>query len=386
MPHLQLDRSQFSSAVATPRSLQPQHLQHKSRNTYLFVHFIVFPILTYLLILFTVVHFTDHNLNHVLREGPGEREKRHHLALQNKAILSLAALMYILTLSSVSVYQTANISKYFSQEVSQYLTFLPLENKVLQVMSSLSATTLALDAVVCVLALICLLIMGWTRNIWKYCAYSILFPLCCVANHLNYIVIAFIHNMLHAINMAGVYTLVGIFLSATLTNISYLVDKRIHNKNRHPMAIQLIVKMAAAALLCGYIAYATLFYILLPSRKTQLNSINVAIVAAISAAAVYFWTRKPQQSFLWILAEAETERRRGNSSDSWHRKTTREQEVTIARALLHKVLSPAPDKNCHNNTSVTLQEEEGNQQEDEGEGHQSGTSYPLHEIPASNLK
>ena len=57
---------------------------------------------------------------------------------------------------------------------------------------------------------------------WKFCAYSIVFPLSCVANHLNYIIIAFIHDLPHATSVAIVYGIVLLFFYGLLKQVSYL--------------------------------------------------------------------------------------------------------------------------------------------------------------------
>ena len=45
-------------------------------------------------------------------------------------------------------------------------------------------------------------------SVWRSCAYSFMFPLCCIANHLNYIIIAFIHDLYHATSVAIAYGVV----------------------------------------------------------------------------------------------------------------------------------------------------------------------------------
>jgi len=39
-------------------------------------------------------------------------------------------------------------------------------------------------------------------SVWRSCAYSFMFPLCCLANHLNYIILAFVHDLYHATSVA----------------------------------------------------------------------------------------------------------------------------------------------------------------------------------------
>ncbi len=59
---------------------------------------------------------------------------------------------------------------------------------------------------------------------WKFCAYSSFFPLACVLNHLNYIIIAFIHNLYHATSISLIYGVVGIFIYVMLDRLPYLLQ------------------------------------------------------------------------------------------------------------------------------------------------------------------
>ena len=75
------------------------------------------------------------------------------------------------------------------------------------------------------------------EGLWRYCVYSILFPLCCIANHLNYIIIAFIHDLYHATSVAIVYGVVVLFFYGFLKQVSnlignhkYLIEKCKYNR------------------------------------------------------------------------------------------------------------------------------------------------------------
>ncbi len=375
----------LGTALALAMNSEEDKCQTSSsrRSIYLYVSFVVIPITTYLLVLTSSVYLTDMKLIHFTRTDFGERKKQHRQALQNKVILSLVAVFYILSLSAASIYNTIIMSDINKPALS----YLCSEEDELAVASSLPTVTLILDAIIAFLTLICLAIMACTRNIWKFANYSIFFPLCCIVNHSCYILVACVHNIWHAIHMAGLYTLAGITMSAVLTQVSYLVDKRMHKNCRHRMSLHLAVKLVTLFLLCGYVGLIALFYAFLPVKQNSLllpgplNLISVFTICAVLSVCLYWWASKTPHSFLWILAEAETQQRRNNGNDPWHRKTAREQEMAIARALLLKLF---PTLSKESSTDNVVPQESHAQGEDTDGGVQNTTSFSLQEITSDN--
>lgn len=59
---------------------------------------------------------------------------------------------------------------------------------------------------------------------WTFCAYSALFPLCCLFNHFHYIVISFVHNLSHSASIAIIYGVVALFLYSLLKELPHLLS------------------------------------------------------------------------------------------------------------------------------------------------------------------
>ena len=77
----------------------------------------------------------------------------------------------------------------------------------------------------------------------EYCTNSVVFPFCLIVNHLNYIIIAFIHDVYHATDVAIIYGVVISALFGVLMQMSYWFDKckfkeitdiELQNFNRQP--------------------------------------------------------------------------------------------------------------------------------------------------------
>ena len=129
---------------------------------------------------------------------------------------------------------------------------------------------------------------------WKFCAYSIVFPLSCVANHLNYIIIAFIHDLPHATSVAIVYGVVLLFFYGLLKQVSYLRGACKSAATTPKLVCLLIGKLILILFLSGYIAFSILLYFFLPiddeldNAANHFISIYQTVFLFLTAMATYF--------------------------------------------------------------------------------------------------
>ena len=148
---------------------------------------------------------------------------------------------------------------------------------------------------------------------WKFCAYSIVFPLSCVANHLNYIIIAFIHDLPHATSVAIVYGIVLLFFYGLLKQVSYLRGACKSAVTTPKLVCLLFVKLVLILFLSGYIAVSILLYFFLPiddeldNAANHFISIYQTVFLFLTAMATYFLVSKPFRSPISIFTEAEFE-------------------------------------------------------------------------------
>ena len=121
--------------------------------------------------------------------------------------------------------------------------------------------------------------------VWRYCAYSIFFPFCLIVNHLNYIVIAFIHDVYHGNGVAISNGVVIAILFDLLMRLSYLFDKckfkeitdtelkdydgQPYTQNEHDsiLILLLIFKILAGLFLVGCLLFDILLYYVLPTNN-----------------------------------------------------------------------------------------------------------------------
>ncbi len=149
-------------------------------------------------------------------------------------------------------------------------------------------------------------------TVWWYCAYSYLFPLCSLANHLNYIVIACIHNLTHGSGVAMIYGIVILFFYAILREFSYLFGNKLREKNcSHPLLLMAVGKIILIAFLSVYVQFNVLLLYFLPidneieKAATHLISIYQTVFLFLTAMVTYLFIVRPNRSPIEIFTEAE---------------------------------------------------------------------------------
>ena len=204
-----------------------------------------------------------------------------------------------------------------------------------------------------------------SMSLWRYCVYSILFPLCCIANHLNYIIIAFIHDLYHATSVAIVYGVVVLFFYGFLKQVSYLIGnpKYLIEKCKyqlikeffmhHYMVVLLIIKLTLILFLSGYVAFSILLYVFLPidnefdTAANHFISIYQTVFLFLTAMATYFLINKPFRSPISIFTKAESEynvmgmkdqtggkNTPNQRNEEWDNLTDKERDLLMTRKIL----------------------------------------------------
>ena len=197
-----------------------------------------------------------------------------------------------------------------------------------------------------------------------YYSYSIIFPLCCIANHLNYIIIAFVLNPYSATNVAVVYGVVILSIYGVLQQVSYLLGKNLS-------AYQLLLKPIIVIFLSGYVVFDILLYFFLPIDNAFDNAANHFIsiyqtVVFFTAIAAYFLVTGPFKSPFSLLTKAEFKDHvlfddETEKKEEFDKATDNGRDLLIAKEVLSimKALKP-PEKNRKHNVLYRLQRIEEN--------------------------
>ena len=191
---------------------------------------------------------------------------------------------------------------------------------------------------------------------WKclltFCMYSMLFPLCCLANHLNYIIIAFIHNLYHATSVAIVYGVIIIFLSVMLNRIPVFFKKWMEDMTGRLMLIILVVKIIVVVVLLGYVIIDIIVYFFIPIERAFEDAANHFIsvysttVVFFTGLVAFFFIRKSFKSQIHIFTKAVddffNENEENNNileinRDNWKKLCTDKKDIKVAKELLKRI-------------------------------------------------
>ena len=183
---------------------------------------------------------------------------------------------------------------------------------------------------------------------WQYCAYSIFFPLCCLFNHLNYIIIAFIHDLNHATSVAIVYGIVTVSLYLLLDNIPYvLCCKRI----KESLPVLQLIKILLVLVLLGYISMGIVLYFLLPIQNAfedaanNFLSIYNTIAVFFTALVLYFVFKVRTRSLISIFTRAldsiffkdEKAMHMNIRRRDWKELSEQDKDIEVAKSLLKHI-------------------------------------------------
>ena len=368
------------------KTLKKWHSNHTSYSRFILANFVVFPLMTWVIVLLFfgyINHFASESRRDKIKVLFKRRHKKiifaYVLGLQDEFILSLVFVVLALCLSSTAMYNATNITNELNKEIAKYFN-ISSDVEGLRNMYSLVIVTLTLDIIVFIALVVSLFVLfiysicKWLqfnefnsvyeplqqeskvpwKHWWTFCMYSMLFPLCCLANHLNYIIIAFIHDLYHATSVAIVYGIITIFLSVMLDRLPYVTfRKQIEKKDDVNWLLLgiLVVKIIAVTVLLGYVTIDIIVYFFIPIEEAFEDAANHFIsvysttVVFFTGLVAFFFIRKSFRSQIQIFTKAVDDffhkDRQGRileiESEDWKKLGTDEKDVEVAKNLLKKI-------------------------------------------------
>ena len=203
------------------------HANHASASNYIPTTFFIFPLLAMIFICSAVYYYNEskennrmYRIKRILKGNDRYGKRVVKYELQNELVVSAMFCLHVIILSILGVVYTLDIDKHLNKHVKDYFSIKNL-NKSLEYTASLAITTLSLDLLVIVVLLVFVKVVVQVKRTeyipdadiislrsWRYWAYSVVFPLCLIVNHSNYIIIAFVHDVYHAIAVAIIYGVV----------------------------------------------------------------------------------------------------------------------------------------------------------------------------------
>ena len=383
----------------TAETIKEWHTNHVNASNYIPTTFYVFPFLAMLFIFFAAYYYNDskensrmYKIKKTLYSDDCYGKRTVMYELQNEVVVSLMFSVHVIILSIFGVAYTLDIDKHLNKHVKNYFGTHNLSRN-LEYSSSLAITTLSLDLFVVVVMNIIVIVVVFkitkieTRGndreryntyvhndnggidklclcTWRYCAYSVAFPFCLIANHSNYIVIAFIHDVYHAIGVAIIYGVVISALFGVLMQMSYLFDKLFfkemnnpedpsingdtdlgsHNITRYTLIGLLVFKILAGLFLVGCLLFDIFLYYVLPTNDfdnatNHLITLYQTTALFFAAIAVYFFLQNRSRSPIGILTQAEYKNgiMEEHRSKRWSTLTDDRRDLEMAKDIL-KVL------------------------------------------------
>ena len=207
---------------------------------------------------------------------------------------------------------------------------------------------------------------------WEFCAYSIIFPLCCFLNHVNYIIIAFVHDLYHATSAVVTYGILLVFCYSMLNEMTSIIHEFRNNWTiksvgwKYLAFIQSIL-FVAVLLLIGYVALDVGLYFSLPindafqDAPNHFISIYQTSIIFLTALVSYVILLKPFRSPIHIFSKAidnlllknENKSVLGIAKEKWKGWSKEEKDVEVAKSLVKK-LSPLTG-DYHKSTAILKQ-------------------------------
>ena len=387
--------SDYEARAENEVTIKQWHQDHASNSIFISTTYIVFPVLVMIITICAVFYYNDSKENNCMfkikrilsrKDSYGKRVVMYEL--QNELIVSLMFWIYVIISSSCGLYYTLNHT-YLTKHVEDYFSINHLSTS-LEFSASLAIVTLTLDLIVVVAGHIVILVIVIVVVIkslksqkdgssnsdkpclfpWRYCAYSILFPLCLIMNHFNYIDIAFIHDVYHAIGVATIYGVIIAILFGALMHVSYFYDKCLFGGKTNEQVKQkiddyeqltnerdidiseyditccdlfrlLILKISVAIFLVGCLLFDILLYYFAPTKDfdnitNHLITLYQTTALFFAAVSVYFFLRNRNRSAIGILTQAEYKASvMKNDRSSWSILPDEERDLEMAEEILN---------------------------------------------------
>ncbi len=317
--------------------------------------------------------------------GTNRKKTELKYQLQNECVMSMAFVLYTFILSILAMEYAINTEKHLHEEVSKYF-FSDSDNLGLRLIYSLSFVPLIQDGVIMV-SMILFILLPWmvigkgdysnckiickkSKQIWwKFCAYSSFFPLACLINHLNYIIIAFTFNLYHATSIALIYGGVGIFIYVVLDRLPYVYS--LQNNNEYWISL-FITKALAVVILGLYVVFDGVIYYLVPIdisfdiAGNNFLSIYNTVVVFLTTLVAYVFIKRSYQSPISIFSKArdkiENDKEVVQDDIAWEDMTEEEKDIDSAIQLWENMIpkttiptttTPTLAKDCNSPTTTT---------------------------------
>ncbi len=393
----------------------------KSSSGYTFSTFFMSPCIAYVCIVAVVCYYNHLTENYRIKRIKEKLDSTAQVIkanckyeLQNVFLLSLLFVIYTVVLSACAIGYSYNTNKILNEEYTNYYSF--HTKGELFFATGLSVSIMVLDGFVFaafISALIVIMILQKRSSksnndeiwFWKFCAYSIIFPLCNLANHFHYIVIAFIHDVYHATGVALVYGILIVILYEALVQLpkifanckdlcikcytcikccksiknfgkdndnendagskTPLTQTCDNNESRQSENTEfyihiLVAKIIVIVILIGYFIYNILIYHYLPINKAfddatnHLIGLYQAITVFFAAVAAYLIFNKEYTSPISVFTKAEYEHGvlEKNRCKNWENFTAQKRDNIMAKELLEllKNMKPSLDNTQGDNS------------------------------------
>ena len=393
-------------------TLKEWHSNHTPYSRFIVANFVVFPLMSwvFLLLLFVYInHFASESRRDKVISLSKRKDKQiaYALRLQDEFILSLFFVALASLLSTMAMIKALHFESELSKEIAKYFSGTS-DVEGFRNMYALVIVTLTLDIFIAVVMTFSILAIisinlflyckkkyrhrppahetkqqgpdlelmikpqhqelaappqqgsagsaGSLQKIpwnhwWTFYMYSRLFPLCCLANHLNYIIIAFIHDLYHATSVAIVYGVIIIFLSVMLNRLPYVFFKNCMKKD-WILSLIFFVKFIAVFVLLGYVTIDILVYFFIPIERAFEDAANHFIsiysttVVFFTGLIAFFFVRKSFRSQIHIFTKAmddffhknEKEPVLDIKEEDWKKLGTEEKDVEVAKGFLKKIM------------------------------------------------
>ena len=470
----------YNPVAYSAESIKNWHKNKSSWSYFIFTNFIIFPVMTIVLIIASMVYYNDLAIDNRMEKIKSCLKKNDHKTerrkwdLQNEMYLSVTFVVYVLALSISAVKFSTETEKHLDAEIKKIFSLDPKEQNVtqLRMITALPLTTFSIDLMIAtamaalgsfagircvskkmryesahqyinilnlvsiIITIIFLLALGLvldgiTRGlriplvlgitflvisvcghlliilscvayiykrqettdlylpVWRSCAYSFMFPLCFIANHLNYIIIAFIHDLYHATSVAVAYGVVILAFYGILRELSYLMKKFTDNTSnsdnstdasRESIAVTAVnnpnnsvnnpnnsgnvfeddclesscfsccsskvcngffwlIKPVLVLILIGYVVCIILLYLFLPIDTALDDATNHFIsiyqtgVIFFTAVVAYFIINRPFRSSVSIFTQAQRQNNNLKMKKPFT-KSEKENDIAMASAIL----------------------------------------------------
>jgi len=146
----------YNPIAQSATTIKNWHKNYPGRSYVISLNFVIFPIITIILIVFTTIYYNDlsignrmENIEWILKQKDQKMEYK-KWDLQNELSMSVIFVYYVLALSFSAVQFFSETEKHLDDEIKKIISIIPDEQKVVQLgmISALPLITLTIDLVI----------------------------------------------------------------------------------------------------------------------------------------------------------------------------------------------------------------------------------------------